>query len=126
MHVGVGGYSPGAEDDPFVILGAVLDQPFLPGPINKNRREDLQLWSLLQALAAAGAVRHPLAVRSRRGPSDRYLAHGSRVWDRDPAKSFIRSVAAERALRVTGVVAVGRGDVVMAVQAQEADGQATC
>ena len=92
MHVGVGGYSPGAEDDPFVILGAVLDQPFLPGPINKNRREDLQLWSLLQALAAAGAVRHPLAVRSGEDPPDRYLAHGSRVWGTELTELTVQDV----------------------------------
>src|ERR1039457_5432153 len=80
MHVGVGGDSPGAEDDPFVILGAVLDQPFLAGPVSKDRREDLQLWSVMQALAAAGVARHPLGVRQGDDPPDRYLVHGSRIW----------------------------------------------
>jgi hypothetical protein len=92
MHVGIGGYSPGAEDDPFVILGAVLDQPFLPGPINKDRREDLQLWSLLQALAAAGAVRHPLGVRSGEDPPDRYLVHGSRAWGTELTELTVQDV----------------------------------
>ena len=68
MHLGLGGYSPGNEDDPFVILGAVLDQPFLVGPISKDRREDLQVWSALQALAGAGVSRHPLGVRLGEDP----------------------------------------------------------
>lgn len=80
MHLGVGGHSPGADDDPFVILGAVLDQPFLAGPLSKDRREDLQLWSALQALAGAGAGRDPLGVRPGEDPPDRYLIHGSRTW----------------------------------------------
>jgi hypothetical protein len=92
MHVGVGGYSPGAEDDPFVILGAVLDQPFLAGPVSKDRREDLQLWSVLQALAAAGAARHPLGVRQGDDPPDRYLVHGSRIWGTELTELTVQDV----------------------------------
>lgn len=92
MHVGLGGHSPGAEDDPFVILGAVLDQPFLPGPINKDRREDLQLWSLLQALAATGAACHPLGLRQGEDPPDRYLIHGSRTWGTELTELTVQDV----------------------------------
>lgn len=38
MHVSVDGYSPDGVDDPFEIIGAILDQPFLAGPIDKHRR----------------------------------------------------------------------------------------
>src|ERR1700747_2878269 len=92
MHLGVGGYSPGAEDDPFVVLGAVLDQPFLTGPISKDRREDLQLWSLLQALSATGAGRHPLGVRRGEDPPDRYLVHGSRAWGTELTELTVQDV----------------------------------
>jgi hypothetical protein len=92
MHVGLGGHSPGAEDDPFVILGAVLDQPFLPGPINKDRREDLQLWSALQALAATGSLSHPLGVRQGEDPPDRYLIHGGRAWGTELTELTVQDV----------------------------------
>lgn len=92
MHVGLGGHSPGAEDDPFVILGAVLDQPFLTGPISKDRREDLQLWSALQALAGAGAARHPLGVQLGEDPPDRYLIHGGRTWGTELTELTVQDV----------------------------------
>jgi hypothetical protein len=92
MHVGLGGYSADAENDPFVILGAVLDQPFLTGPISKDRREDLQLWSMLQALAAVGAARHPLGVRLGEDPPDRYLVHGSRTWGTELTELTVQDV----------------------------------
>jgi hypothetical protein len=43
---------------------------------------------------------------------------------RDPAKSFMRSEAALASGGVAGVVTVGGGNVRVAVQAQQADGQA--
>ncbi len=92
MHIGLGGHSPGAEDDPFVILGAVLDQPFLAGPISKDRREDLQLWSVLQALAGAGAARHPLSVRIGEDPPDRHLIHDSRAWGTELTELTVQDV----------------------------------
>src|SRR5215831_1502739 len=92
MHVGVGGHSPGAEDDRFVILGAVLDQPFLAGPVSKDWREDLQLWSALEALAGAGAARHPLGVRQGEDPPDRYLVHGGRIWGTELTELTVQDV----------------------------------
>lgn len=80
MHIGIGGYPEDDPNDPFVILGAVLDQPFWTGPVSKERREDIQLWSALEALAASGVVRHPLGARVGEDPPDRYLIHGMREW----------------------------------------------
>ena len=79
MHFGIEGHAEGAEDDPFVILSSVLDQPFLAGPISKERKEDLQLWSVLQALAVSGAARHPLGAKVGEDPPDRYLIHSDRT-----------------------------------------------
>jgi hypothetical protein len=61
-----------------MILGAVVDRPFVAGTVDKYRREDLQLLSALHALAKSGAGRHPLGVTTGDRP-DRYLVNGSRV-----------------------------------------------
>jgi hypothetical protein len=80
MHVGVGGYSPEDVDDPSEIIGAILDRPFLAGPLDKHRREDLQALSALEALSGVGALQHPIELRVREDPPDRYLRHGSWEW----------------------------------------------
>ena len=60
-----------APDDPILITTAVLNQPVISGPVDKDRREDLELWSALHALAYHGAGRHPLGVLTRDHPNDR-------------------------------------------------------
>jgi hypothetical protein len=92
MHLGVGGHSPDAPNDPFVILGAVLDQPFLAGPISKERREDLQLWAALEALGGSGVARHPLGTRIGEDPPDRYLVHGGRAWGTELTELTVQDV----------------------------------
>jgi hypothetical protein len=71
--------SPIDDDDPIKILGAVLEQPFVPGPVDKHRREDLQTWAALHALTSIGVARHPLGVLTGDKP-DRQLVHGNRAW----------------------------------------------
>lgn len=92
MHVGLGGYSPDAADDPFEIIGAILDQPFLAGPLDKNRREDLQVLSVLEALSGVGALRHRIEVRVGENPPDRYLRHGSREWGTELTELTVQDV----------------------------------
>jgi hypothetical protein len=47
MHMMIEGQR-AADNEPFMMpLGGVLDQQRLPGPIGKDRLEDLQLWSEL-------------------------------------------------------------------------------
>jgi hypothetical protein len=46
MAVGLTGYTQDDPEDPLVIVpGALLDQPLLNGPVQKDRREDLQVWN---------------------------------------------------------------------------------
>ena len=92
MHLGVTGYVEGSGDDPFILLSAVLDQPFLTGPIGKDRREDLQLWSALEALAFGGAARHPLEAKLGEDPPDRYLIHGDRTWGTELTELTVQDV----------------------------------
>ena len=92
MHVGLGGYSPEDVDDPFEIIGAVLDRPFLAGPIDKHRREDLQVLSVLEALSGVGMLRHPIEVRVGEDPPDRYLRHGSREWGTELTELTVQDV----------------------------------
>ena len=92
VHIGIGGYSPDAPDDPFVILGSVLDQRLMSGPISKERREDLQLWAALEALGASGVARHPLGVRIGEDPPDRYLIHGERIWGTELTELTVQDV----------------------------------
>lgn len=98
MHLGLGGYTEGNEDDPFILLGGVLDQQFLEGPIAKDRREDLQVWAALQALAVSGVARHPLGVRQGEDPPDRYVFHGSRAWGVELTELTVQNVRQDLAL----------------------------
>jgi hypothetical protein len=92
MHIGIEGHTPDAPDDPFVILGSVLDQPFLAGPISKGRREDLQLWAALEAMGGCGVALHPLGTRIGEDPPDRYLIHGSRTWGTELTELTVQDV----------------------------------
>lgn len=77
MLVGFGG----TDSEPYMMpIGGILDQNYLPGPIAKDRLEDLQLWSILQALASYEGSKHPLAVRPGDDPPDRIITHGGRSW----------------------------------------------
>jgi hypothetical protein len=50
-----------------------LDLPVVAGPLDKDRREDLQLFSALQALSLKGFTRSPLNVELGLDPPDRWL-----------------------------------------------------
>jgi hypothetical protein len=80
VHVGVGGYAADAPDDPMQIVTSGLDQPVFPGPVSKDRREDLQIWGAADSLARQGLARHPLAIDPGDDPPDRYLRHDRRTW----------------------------------------------
>jgi len=80
MVIGIRGFAQDRPDDPFEMVSAVLDQPVLTGPVQKDRREDLQLWSALHALAFCGIATHPLGVSRGDDPPDRWLFDGERKW----------------------------------------------
>lgn len=61
-------------DEPFVLVPpSPVDHRVLAGPVDKDRREDLQLWGWLQALAVHGALRHPVSVGPGGDPPDRFV-----------------------------------------------------
>src|SRR4051812_38502081 len=80
LEVKLGGYEHDNPDDPFITGASILDFPVVAGPLDKDRREDLQLFSALQALSLKGFTRSPLNVELGLDPPDRWLAHGDRRW----------------------------------------------
>lgn len=92
MHIGLGGHAQSDPNDPLIVLGAVLDQPFWAGRISKERREDVQLWSALEALANSGVGRHPLGARVGEDPPDRYLMYGGREWGTELTELTVQDV----------------------------------
>jgi len=97
MHGAIECQSPDDEDDPFVLIGSELDKPELPGPIRKDRLEDLQVWSALQALSYTGLALNPVEVRIGEDPPDRYLVHGTRSWATELTQLTAEDVRAELA-----------------------------
>lgn len=80
--VGVSGFEPSEEGDPFVIaVAGPFDAPVAVGPLNKDRREDLQLWSFLFALGLTTGGPHPLTVSCPSSdPPDRVLTCEAHTW----------------------------------------------
>lgn len=78
--------------DPFQIVTAVLDQPVMSGPVQKDRREDLQLWSALNALAFCGVAPHPLGVSRGDDPPDRWLYNRDQKWGVERTELTIEDV----------------------------------
>jgi hypothetical protein len=73
----------GEPDDPILVTSAAFNQPAFANHVHKGRREDLELFSALHALAYHGLGRHPLGVGVRKHPKDspdRTLASGDRTW----------------------------------------------
>lgn len=79
-------------DDPIMITTAVLDHPVVVGPVDLHRREDLELWSALHALAYYGVGRHPLGVVTGDKP-DRMLTLGDRSWGTELTQLTIGDIA---------------------------------
>ena len=85
-------------------------------------------WPLLVALADEDpALLHLFAdlvwqLPGQRGPGRRAVTPSNNAGIRQSRSCGLKQL--ERALRVAGVVAVGGGDAGVAVQAQQADGQA--
>ena len=88
-----------ASGEPHIMpVGGVLDQQRLPPFGNdKNRLEDLQIWSVLQALACRAGTRHPLAVRPGNDPPDRVLVHEQREWPTELTELTIENIRGDLA-----------------------------
>jgi hypothetical protein len=97
MHIGVGGFSDDSESDPFIILNAVLDQPIMAGPVSGVKREDMQLQSVLGALAHSGVISHRFEVKPGEDPPDRYLVHGGREWGVELTELTVQDIRRELA-----------------------------
>lgn len=76
------GFTDDSPDDPVLVTSAAcrLDRPVVPGPVLKERREDLQVMDYVAGLSLKGIARHPLVVGPGEDPPDRRLGHGSDVW----------------------------------------------
>src|SRR5579862_6911806 len=83
MHLGVVGYSESNGGSWGIPTGGEFDRRYLVGPVDKDRVEDLQIWSALFALGRQGAARHPLgieATKPHQDPPDRWIVHRERRW----------------------------------------------
>ena len=78
----IDGFTDDSPCDPVIVTSAAcpLDRPVLPGPVAKERREDLQVMDYLAGLSLQGIARHPLVFGPGEDPPDRRLGHGSDVW----------------------------------------------
>lgn len=81
----------------FIPLGTILDRQVLPGPITKERLEDLQLWSALKALAVRGNALHPLTAKPGGDPPDRLISCGDRTWGAELTELTIEDVRGDLA-----------------------------
>lgn len=76
--LGVTGHLEGDADEPVLIaLALPTDEVVLPGPVDQQRIEDLQIWSFLTALAIHGGLSHPVGVTPGADPPDRRLSLGT-------------------------------------------------
>lgn len=82
FHFAIDGFTDDAPDDPVLVTPAAcrLDLPVVLAPVDKERREDLQVMDYIAALSVQGLARHPLVVGPGADPPDRRLGHGSKVW----------------------------------------------
>lgn len=79
--MGLRGHEHGDDSDPFwLVTGTPLDAPALPAPVDKERREDLQAWSFLNAVANTTGGLHPIGVRIGADPPDRLLESADETW----------------------------------------------
>jgi hypothetical protein len=86
------------DGEPFIMpVGGVLDEQYMTGPISKERLEDLQLWSALQALAKNGATLHPLGIRAGEDPPDRWLIHGDLEWGTELTELTVEDIRTDLA-----------------------------
>jgi hypothetical protein len=74
-----------AADDPdgteSSVAPAVLNHRVMPGPVDKDRWEDLQAWGFLQACALNGHFKgHPMGLRRGTDPPDRILSYGDQEF----------------------------------------------
>lgn len=98
MYAGIGGHPAGVPDDPFVVLTTPLDEQRLPGPIKKPDREDLQVQSALNALAANGVARGSLTAKHGEDPPDRYVILGDRRWATELTELTVQDIRGDLAV----------------------------
>jgi hypothetical protein len=84
------------SDDPILITTAVFNRPVVAGHVDLQRREDLELWSALHALAHLGAGLHPLGVLTNDDPyqrPDRTLVWRDRTWGTELTQLTVTNVS---------------------------------
>jgi hypothetical protein len=80
VDIGIHGTEPDREDDPlYVIPPKPLDVPALAGPLNKDRREDLQILSFALAISLTVDGGHPIEIRPGGDPPDRFIRVNGRA-----------------------------------------------
>jgi len=92
MHLAISGSSESADESLIMSLGGILDQQVFAGPVDKDRIEDLQIWSAMQALAFLGVLRHPLSIRPGGDPPDRIISCGNDTWGAELTELTIQDV----------------------------------
>ncbi|MBM2620950.1 hypothetical protein JIG36_36170 [Actinoplanes sp. LDG1-06] len=92
FEVKLGGYEQDDPEDPFLIGAPMWDLPQIVGPLIKDRREDMQVYSVLKAMSVAGFARNPLTVEVGQDPPDRWLVHADRRWAAELTELTIQDV----------------------------------
>ena len=96
--IGLHGVRKGRPDDPmWLVPASPFDMPAIAGPLSKDRREDLQVWTFLLAAAAQREGQHPLGVRRGEDPPDRYVQGPEREWSLELTELTLGDVRSELA-----------------------------
>lgn len=106
MDVALFGHAENDPGDPRTIVPPSLaDAHLIDGPISKHRREDLQVWSWLTALALRDDLEHPVSVAAGADPPDRLLTVGHHTHRLELTELTLQTLRS----RLSRVRRVGRG-----------------
>ncbi len=88
------GSSPDNPDDLHTLaIPAPLDQRVMRGPVSKEQREDLQVWSFLQACSLQHWFKdHPVGIQRGGDPPDYVLTQGDRAFGLELTQLTVESL----------------------------------
>ena len=102
MTIAIGGFDPAEPDDPtWFVAAPIVDRRVTTAPLDRNCREDLQIWSFLCSLAVGGNfLSHPLAIRAGDNPPDRVIKDSSGWWGCELTELTVENLRRELAISV--------------------------
>lgn len=98
MSIALGGHHVDNPDDPVWTVPPALVDERVAESLDKPRREDLQVWAFLFALATGGhPPAHPVSVESGDDPPDKVIRCPSGTWGCELTELTVESLRADLA-----------------------------